>query len=224
MSALPAAVSFDLDGTLYSTRRAAWRLLFGMPHRLSFLAAYQGARRALRSQIFADGAALHRAELELLAQRRGCTPEQAEQLLVQVVDGELLDVLRRTGPFREARPLLQGLVERGVPVAVLSDLPVERKLAALGLADVGVNFVLDAGATGALKPHRRSFDQVAAALGVALTDLVHVGDRHDTDVTGAEACGAIAVWLTRRPDRPIASRTIVVRTLAELATRWGVAI
>jgi len=224
MSTLPAAVSFDLDGTLYSTRRAAWRLLFSMPHRLRFLADYQRARRALRGRIFDDGAALHRAELELLAQRRGCAPAQAELLLAQIVDGELLEVLRRTGPDPVARPLLQGLVKRGVPVAVLSDLPVERKLAALGLADVGLRCLLDAGATGALKPHRRSFDQVAAALGVGLADLVHVGDRHDTDVSGAEACGATAVWLTRRPDRPIAARTIVVSGLAELAARWGVEI
>ncbi|MBN2358187.1 MAG: HAD family hydrolase [Deltaproteobacteria bacterium] len=224
MTTLPAAVSFDLDGTLYSTRRAGLRLLLAMPHRLPFLADYQRARRALREQIYPDGAALRRAELALLARRRACDEAQIERQLALVIETELIEVLRRTGPDAVARPLLQGLIERGVPVAVLSDLPVERKLAALGLADLPLRCRLDAGETGALKPHPRSFERVASALGVALGDLVHVGDRHDTDVCGAERCGATAVWLTRRPNRPLTGRTFAVPTLAELAARWGIEV
>jgi len=51
--------------------------------------------------------------------------------------------------------------------------------------------------TGAAKPARAIFEAAAAALGVPLAELCHVGDDRDADVRGAEAAGARAIHLDR---------------------------
>ncbi|MFH1807457.1 MAG: HAD family hydrolase [Pseudomonadota bacterium] len=224
MTGLPVAISFDLDGTLYSTRRVALRVLWATRGRWRFLRIYRTVRQALRPRVFEDGDALHTAEVELLARALVRDVETTRELLHRVHEVELVGALGRCGPDALARPLILALHARGVRLAVLSDLPVVAKLEALGLADLPWTTVMDAGDTGALKPHARPFERVAQALGVSVEQLVHVGDRHDTDVTGAESCGASAVWLTRKADEPVARTTWTVRDLAELADRWELAL
>ena len=219
---MPRAVSFDLDGTLYSTRRAGLRLMLSLSGGLRVLTAYQRVRRHIRGRVFEDGEALRRAEIELLAEAMHTTRRRAEERLIDMHDVQLVRMLRKVGPYPAAGPLLRGLRAQGVPVAVLSDLPVERKLAALGLDDIDFAITLNAADTGALKPHSRSFLQVTEALGVGPAELVHVGDRHDTDVVGAQACGAQAVWVCPRPRKSTAPETVVVRSLRALADRWGI--
>jgi putative hydrolase of the HAD superfamily len=54
---------------------------------------------------------------------------------------------------------------------------------------------------GRSKPHRAMFDEAARRLGVALDEIVHIGDRDHNDVKGAHAVGAKAVLFTAtRPD------------------------
>lgn len=216
----PRAISFDLDGTLYSTKKAAPRVLWHMRRELRFLSVYQKIRRNIRRQDFANGDELHQAENEALAQAFAISEEQAAQRLHQVHDIQLSAALKKVGADPYARPLIMALAERGIPVAILSDLPVDAKLDALGLGDLPWSAVLDSGDTGALKPHRRPFEQIAKKLGVNLKDLVHVGDRHDTDVTGAQNCGAQAVWLSTKADKAVAKETKVVSTLSELFDLW----
>ncbi len=54
---------------------------------------------------------------------------------------------------------------------------------------------------GRSKPHRAMFDAAADALGVAVTELVHVGDREANDVAGPHAVGARAILFTGAVDR-----------------------
>jgi putative hydrolase of the HAD superfamily len=221
MNRRPAAVSFDLDGTLYSTRRAAWRVLLGMPGQLRFLAAYRDVRQLIRDTEFVDGEAFKKAELEMLAQRLGCGVATAQDKLERAHEHALPKALAKTGPFADARPLLERLIQLRIPIAVLSDLPVERKLHALGLDDLGWAIKMDAGDTGALKPHARSFSRVVEAMGVSIDALVHVGDRVDTDVCGAQRCGAQAVWLTRAEKLTAPRGVVVIRCLQDLWQEWG---
>ncbi|MCH1921452.1 HAD-IA family hydrolase [Shewanella sp. A3A] len=46
-----------------------------------------------------------------------------------------------------------------------------------------------------MKPYRDMFDIAASALGIPLSQLLHVGDNPVTDVEGARRVGAQAVWL-----------------------------
>ncbi len=54
---------------------------------------------------------------------------------------------------------------------------------------------------GHSKPHRSMFDAAAEQLGVAVEDMVHIGDRDHNDVKGPHALGMKAVLFTAtRPD------------------------
>ncbi len=54
---------------------------------------------------------------------------------------------------------------------------------------------------GHSKPHRSMFDAAAEQLGIAVEDMVHIGDRDHNDVKGPHALGMKAVLFTAtRPD------------------------
>jgi putative hydrolase of the HAD superfamily len=105
--------------------------------------------------------------------------------------------------FPEVPGVLGLLRARGLGLAVVSNF--DRRLPAL-LAALGLRHRLDAvihsTAVGAAKPDPAIFRAAAAALGVPLGDIVHVGDRLEVDVAGARAAGARAVLLDRRGRRP----------------------
>ena len=54
---------------------------------------------------------------------------------------------------------------------------------------------------GRAKPHRRMFESAARQLGVALEEMIHVGDRDHNDVEGPQALGMKAVLFTAARDR-----------------------
>ena len=53
---------------------------------------------------------------------------------------------------------------------------------------------------GNSKPHRAMFASAADQLGVALDEIVHIGDREHNDIKGAHACGMKAVLFTATRD------------------------
>lgn len=53
---------------------------------------------------------------------------------------------------------------------------------------------------GHSKPHRAMFDRACAELGVAVDEIVHIGDRDHNDVKGPQALGAKAVLFTAARD------------------------
>lgn len=53
---------------------------------------------------------------------------------------------------------------------------------------------------GHSKPHRSMFDSAAQQLGVALPEMVHIGDRDHNDVKGPQALGMKAVLFTATRD------------------------
>ncbi len=54
---------------------------------------------------------------------------------------------------------------------------------------------------GHSKPHRAMFEAAAGQLGVALTEMVHVGDRGHNDIDGPQALGMKAVLFTAARDK-----------------------
>ncbi len=77
---------------------------------------------------------------------------------------------------------------------------------------------------GFSKPHRAVFDAAAEGLGVAVSDLVHVGDREANDVAGPKAVGAKAVLFTGAIDRghgPTTSADALCQSFADLPAIIG---
>ncbi len=183
-----AALSLDVDGTLYEPRPVAVR------RQARGLRRFLAARERVRAQPpFADGAALQARVLELLADGLRCTPGSARGLhgrLARALPGALTG---DRGPFPGVRDALLVAVELGLRLAVFSDYEPVEKLRRLGLADLPWEVVVAGDRLGALKPHRRGFDAVVAGLRVPPGAILHVGDREDTDVAGALDAG-LRAW------------------------------
>jgi len=83
----------------------------------------------------------------------------------------------------------------GVPVGIISNS--EGRLSEL-VADLewsaDFEVIVDSGRLGIDKPDPRIFQHACAALGIASTELVHVGDAWEADVQGALGVSASAIW------------------------------
>jgi HAD superfamily hydrolase (TIGR01549 family) len=95
--------------------------------------------------------------------------------------------------------LVRELRKSRVPVGIISNS--EGRLAEL-VRELGweqdIELVIDSGRLGIDKPDPRIFQHACAALGVAPTELVHVGDAWEADVQGALGAGAHAIWFDQR--------------------------
>lgn len=91
----------------------------------------------------------------------------------------------------EARALLAELSSTGVPMVITSNS--EGRVREL-LEEVGIvghfSTILDSGVLGFAKPDRRMFERAAAALGIPLDAMVHIGDSEAADIVGARGAGA----------------------------------
>jgi len=208
------AVLFDLDGTLYPLRPLRWRFALRYPWRVRTLLALARAREGLRRE------GLQRPDLWTELERRAaadlrCPPAEVARRWQRILEHEWPAVLRRVGPYPGMRGLLDWLVQRKTPIGVLSDYPVAQKLVALGLADLPWKLQLDASALGALKPHPEPFHQALAGLGLPPAEVLYVGARLDSDVTGARPVGLIPALLCPRGPAP-PPPLLVVRTPDEL--------
>ncbi|MBI3893843.1 MAG: HAD family hydrolase, partial [Candidatus Wallbacteria bacterium] len=191
-------VTFDLDGTLYSNStyvpKLVWhwflanfmRAPFATLRRVRAARLYQKAREALRRR-----GQVSDLRAEAFAQAAAASG-YAEEFVRATIEGLIYD-----NPFDGAaahvypdvRETLLVLHARGLKLAVLSDYPVEKKLAALGLADAGWDLLMSAEDVNALKPHPALFTAACARLDVPPAEALHVGDRTDCDVAGAHAAG-----------------------------------
>lgn len=186
------ALSFDLDGTLAEVRwrrLGLWRQLLRWPR---VIGAYEPAVRALRGRRLEDGEA---ALVEEIALRSGEPAARVREALEQT--------FARAWPrlFAGARApagviaLLAEADRRGLPRAVVSDHPALDKLQAMGIG--GWSAVIDCGALGAYKPLPDGLQAAAAQLGVRAGELLHVGDRWDTDGLAAAAAGCAFLHVDR---------------------------
>lgn len=121
------------------------------------------------------------------------SPTTARRVVVDAFDGQ---ATRRPG----ADEALAAATSNG-PVAVCSNCSVPglagRVLSSIDLdptTSLGPDVVITSVGCGWRKPHRRIFEATADALGVTLSDLIHVGDDPRTD-GGAERAGARSILL-----------------------------
>ena len=106
-------------------------------------------------------------------------------------------------PFKD---MLDSALKGKYELAVVSDAifspgrALRQLLAGEGLLDHFDAFVFS-DELGYAKPAPQVFEAAAKELGVALSEIVHVGDRPHNDVVGAHSVGARAILLTVAKDR-----------------------
>jgi len=186
-------VTWDVDGTLYSTRRVAWRLLDAVVRshlrgRGSAARAELGALR--RYQRLTEA---HRATGGALGEEHRRIDRQA---LLRLEERWYRPAIARTGPRPGAREALAFVRGREIPQVASSDYLADYKLEALGLA--GFFAATYAGETlGFVKPSPRGFERIATDFGIPTAAVLHIGDRPDTDGAAAAAAGCRALILGR---------------------------
>ena len=210
-----AAIVFDVDGTLYRQaplRRAMMLRLLGdallKPHRavatFRALSAYRHAQELLReAPIVGELAA---AQMRLACERSGQTESVLAPIVARWMDREPLALLER---FVEPalRTLLGSARNRGLRLGVLSDYPADAKLEAMRLTEF-FDVVVSAqdAAVNRFKPDPSGLVETLRRLGVAPSQALYVGDRHDVDGPAARAAGVRCVIVgDRRPSTPDAS-------------------
>lgn len=188
------AVVFDFDGTLYPARALYGHCVDLFLTHPRLVAAFSSVRKELRTLQLQDGYAphdresLHRLEASLLAQRLGIEERRARATMEKVFYNEISKRFNAVRPYRGVREAIGALRDRGFLVAVLSDLPPQEKIAALGLADL-FDHILCAEDSGVLKPHPRAFSDMLESLCLTPEETLYVGNNGSYDIAGAAEAG-----------------------------------
>ncbi len=139
----------------------------------------------------------------LLAGLGRTLPEPALATLVRQHEDMELDPRPR---FADGAVEAVRTLARSYKLAVISDAifspgrALRELLAGAGILDAFSAFVFS-DEIGVSKPDPAAFVAAAKGLGVAVGDLVHVGDREHNDIAGAQRAGARAILITAIKDR-----------------------
>lgn len=187
------AVSMDVDGTLY---RPGPRLML---RALTTKGAAKGlrllkqARERVRHTSFPSQTAL--VDAVVLELGRAGLETGAARALIQTAHDQWFAELLAGMASSDALAAVKTIKEAGLRVVAFSDHACAIKVRALGFAPGTFHAAISAEDVGAYKPGRAGFEAVQAALDVPAANILHVGDRLDTDVKGALEAGMQAAFL-----------------------------
>ncbi len=199
-----ACITFDLDDTLWAMRptitRAERRFYDWLHEHYAHITAGMSAADLLQHRIaFAranpqlghDLTRLRKAWLAALAAETGTQSFRIDEGFAVYWEArnevELFDHVESTLETLSSRYTV-GAITNG-------NASVER----IGIGHL-FDFVVTSAQTGAGKPDARIFEAAAARAGVGLERVLHVGDDAVRDVAGALDAGALAAWVTDRPE------------------------
>ncbi|MGN0187935.1 MAG: HAD family hydrolase [Candidatus Cryptobacteroides sp.] len=192
------AVIFDLDGTLYESRRFPLRLMLADPLHIGMLAAERRCRKMLQGQ-FLGGAEEYYSKLFLLMGKGSQDAAQRcrKWFYERYMPAQVKIIREKMSPRPALKELLAGLHSAGCKVALLSDYSaVQEKLEAVGLSADDFDKVWESPSLGGLKPCREVFLNACAALGTAPGETLMVGDKAATD-GGAASAGLPVVLISK---------------------------
>lgn len=183
-------VSWDLDGTLYSMDtmkkvlyRHLMRSVLGGVHRVRD-AAMLIQLNATMSRCRGDTERV----ASFLRSHKGET-------FLQLQAYWIAEAVAECGPRTEAVSTIEALRALGLRQVVCTDYVVGKKLQQLGLSSAFDHIVVASDAYQ-LKPDARVFQRLCSEMSVAPHQVLHIGDREDTD-GGASAAGLETLILGR---------------------------
>lgn len=197
-----AAISFDLDDTLYDNRPI---LVHAEKQLMDFLAEqyprstqwraeqWLNLKRQLVQQtpsLVHDTSAARLATLESGLQLLGYTKAEAKQ---GAVDG-LSYFLHYRSNFTLSDEVLSVLKQLATRYRLIGITNGNVDGKRIGLGEV-FEFVLHPGKGIRMKPYSDLFRQAVVRLDLTTADLLHVGDSYKADVQGARLAGCQAAWL-----------------------------
>ncbi len=177
-------VSWDIDGTMYNLERlikAFKRDLFRRMLSPGWFRAWVDFFRLLRFKRFMDRVRARGGSFHV--------PPVPKRLLVAETQDEMYGrILPEVGALPGVLALMEWFKEQGIIQVAFSDYLPSTKLTALGVE--GYLSAVYAGETlGYLKPGTGSFRAILAAQEIQPKQLLHIGDRLDTDGAAAPEVG-----------------------------------
>jgi phosphoglycolate phosphatase/putative hydrolase of the HAD superfamily len=193
------ALIFDVDGTLYEQgpvrRTMLYRLLrahITSPMRgvftLQILRAYRNAQDTLRTTP-SDSGDIATEQLLLASRVAGASTESVTACVARWMEQEPLPLLA-SSIRKEMVELLREAKRLGLRLAVCSDYPADRKLAAMGIAEFfDVVVTAQDPEVQRFKPDPAGLELILRRLDVCKDEAVYVGDRADVDAVAASRAG-----------------------------------
>ena len=185
------AVSWDVDGTLYSTSRLAARL---------WLATVTAPFRGTARESWKSAAAMRRFRKRMASARArgGALVVDAARIERRLARERrwVAPAIAAVGTRPEVVSALRWFGSRLQAQIALSDFECGYKLASLGLTQY-FDAVYSGERLGHLKPSPKPFERVLQDLGLPPQCLLHIGDRPETDGAGAQAAGCQHLILGR---------------------------
>ena len=213
---LPAAVLFDLDGTLLDS-------LGSMATALGEVLASRGRATPAERVVAAFGLPL---ELEEVIARVGVPPEEAAEVEAAYRDLYYSSYVHLARPLPGAEDLIERLTGASVPLALITNRREESAHHALHARGWTEQFPVVVGSDTAeeMKPHPAPALYALAALGVAARQAAFVGDTAEDMACARDAGIATVVGLTHARsagELRAAGATHVAADLAEVAALLG---
>lgn len=210
----PAAISFDLDDTLYDNRQVihttvekTHQALQSWHPALQFITIeqYQAVRCQVglqQPELVDDATALRQATTQQVMRQAGLNPHQVEQGTEQV-----MTVFRQWRsaiaiPATTHRTL--ALLAAQMPLVGITNGNADPRL--LGI-EAYFQFILRAGPDGKAKPAVDLYTLAAEQLALPPQRILHVGDDLETDIRGALAAGYQSCWINDRQQNLMSARS-----------------
>ena len=224
------AVVFDLDNTLYAydplDQEAGQRVqdftcrMLGIS-KDRYQEAYQFGRAETKRKL-GNVAASHNRLLyfQKTLEYMKVKPMPLSLQMYEMYWGTFLEKMQL---FPGARSLINSLCEKGIIIAVCTDLTAHiqhRKLIALGLSD-DIFCLVTSEEAGREKPASEMFALCLEKLGLPAEEVCYIGDNYSKDIVGAKACGMKAIWF--HPEKPAGQqyREIEETLLSEISEDAG---
>ena len=224
------AVVFDLDNTLYAydplDQEAGQRVqdftcrMLGIS-KDRYQEAYQFGRAETKRKL-GNVASSHNRLLyfQKMLEYMKVKPMPLSLQMYEMYWGTFLEKMQL---FPGARSLIDSLCEKGIMIAVCTDLTAHiqhRKLIALGLSD-DIFCLVTSEEAGREKPASEMFALCLEKLGLPAEEVCYIGDNYSKDIVGAKACGMKAIWF--HPEKPAGQqyREIEETLLSEISEDAG---
>lgn len=188
------AVAFDIDGTLYSEPLLYLRSIgFALRNRDTIRRF-----RALRAPLHDPNTPsptddLHRWQVTAFAEAAGISASEAERRIDSVIYGEWIERAARMPLLAGVSGLLRMLKDSGIPLAILSDFPPQRKLSRWRIDDLFA-VALNSESCNRLKPHSRPFELLAESLSLPPHSILYVGNNPRYDIEPAHRLGFLTAY------------------------------
>ena len=194
------AVAFDLDGTLYPSYRINIRLLPFALVNLRLLIAFGKAREIIRKeQEYTPDLSpeeFYAYQAKIISRLLGDPEKEIQEKVDRLIYRGWEPHFKSVKLYSYVKETLEALRKAGYKLALLSDFPPKNKLVYLDLGNYW-DVTLCSESTGKIKPHPRSFREIAQSLNVKPEDILYVGNSHSYDVVGAANAGMQTALIKR---------------------------